>query len=228
MEGDLLRGFIRSKIASTESGLPSGSGSEALLPKNPLLWPVIQEAARRMLEPTALSRAEAVDDDAWYRSDFFRQFRAPQGLDDCILSVVPLPGLQPFIAIICLSGPLGGSPEEPRKGILEPFFNARQRRVIEIAHAELRWIYYPHEQIENEIAAAETAITCFNVVGADKLSPRLQKVLQSLLRGASEKEVAGELGLSKHTIHEYVRAIYRTLGVASRSELMAQLMEREV
>lgn len=53
------------------------------------------------------------------------------------------------------------------------------------------------------------------------LPPRHARVLRHLLDGASEKQVAQKLGLSRHTVHEYVKKIYRQLGVGSRAELLA-------
>ena len=53
------------------------------------------------------------------------------------------------------------------------------------------------------------------------LSPRQNQTLFLLLRGASEKEVAVALRISPHTVHTYVKAIYRVMGVNSRPELMS-------
>ena len=47
-----------------------------------------------------------------------------------------------------------------------------------------------------------------------------------LLEGDAEKQVAAKLGLSKHTVHEYVKMIYQQLGVSSRSELLSQWVGR--
>jgi DNA-binding CsgD family transcriptional regulator len=55
-----------------------------------------------------------------------------------------------------------------------------------------------------------------------RLSPRLRQTLQSLLAGASEKQVAMKLGLSQHTVHVYVKALYKRYGVSSRGELLAR------
>jgi DNA-binding NarL/FixJ family response regulator len=57
---------------------------------------------------------------------------------------------------------------------------------------------------------------------ADTLSPREQEALGVLLTGAPEKQVAVRLGVSRHTAHEYVKALYRKLGVRSRAQLMAR------
>jgi len=53
------------------------------------------------------------------------------------------------------------------------------------------------------------------------LPPRLRRVLDRLLHGESEKEIAARLGLSVHTVHEYTKQLYRRLGVSSRAHLMA-------
>lgn len=54
-----------------------------------------------------------------------------------------------------------------------------------------------------------------------RLSRREREVLAALLRGASEKEVAADLGLTVHTVHQYVKAVYRAFGVGSRGQLLA-------
>ena len=43
------------------------------------------------------------------------------------------------------------------------------------------------------------------------------------MAGFAEKAVAAQLGLSRHTVHNHVRAIYRAYGVRSRAELLARL-----
>jgi len=60
------------------------------------------------------------------------------------------------------------------------------------------------------------------------LAPRHRRVLQRLLSGDSEKQVARSLGLSPHTVHEYVKSIYRSFGVESRGELLAHWIGRPI
>lgn len=81
-------------------------------------------------------------------------------------------------------------------------FTERERQLVDIFHRESRALA-PRDP-------------------GPKLSPHLDKTLRALLRGLSEKEVAAELGLSPHTVHEYVKALYRRLGVTSRAELFAR------
>lgn len=59
----------------------------------------------------------------------------------------------------------------------------------------------------------------------EPLSPHLDRTLRALLRGCSEKAAADELGLSPHTVHEYVKALYRRYQVRSRGELLARFLD---
>jgi len=46
--------------------------------------------------------------------------------------------------------------------------------------------------------------------------------MELLLIGDGEKQVAIKLGLSRHTVHQYVKELYEALNVSSRSELLAE------
>ena len=56
------------------------------------------------------------------------------------------------------------------------------------------------------------------------LPPRLRQTLKHLVHGDSEKQVAYRLGLSQHTIHVYVKQLYKRLNVSSRGELLAKFV----
>ncbi len=56
------------------------------------------------------------------------------------------------------------------------------------------------------------------------LTPRLGQTLTRLLAGDGEKQVATQLGLSPHTVHVYVKALYRHFDVCSRGELLARFV----
>jgi len=55
------------------------------------------------------------------------------------------------------------------------------------------------------------------------LPPRLSQTLHELLQGASEKQIAMKLDLSRHTIHNYVKALHQRFQVSSRGELLAKV-----
>jgi DNA-binding NarL/FixJ family response regulator len=62
---------------------------------------------------------------------------------------------------------------------------------------------------------------------ARPLPPRLRRTLERLLLGESEKQVARALGISQHTVHEYVCGLYRHFSVNSRAELLARCFQGE-
>jgi DNA-binding CsgD family transcriptional regulator len=57
-----------------------------------------------------------------------------------------------------------------------------------------------------------------------ELSPRMRQTLNRLLAGDSEKQIARRLGVSRNTVHVYVKGIYRTFDVCSRGELLAKFI----
>lgn len=54
-----------------------------------------------------------------------------------------------------------------------------------------------------------------------KLTPAQRRSVLLLVEGKSEPETAKALGLSRHTVHDHLRAIYRTWGVNTRPDLRA-------
>jgi DNA-binding CsgD family transcriptional regulator len=62
---------------------------------------------------------------------------------------------------------------------------------------------------------------------ASALSPSQRRVLALILEGLAEKQIAGRLDLSSHTVHNHVKAIYRIIGVHSRPELLISLLQNQ-
>ena len=61
---------------------------------------------------------------------------------------------------------------------------------------------------------------------APALPARHARVLDALLTGDSEKQIAAALSLSPRTIHKYTEQVFRALRVRSRPELMARFVHR--
>jgi DNA-binding CsgD family transcriptional regulator len=59
-----------------------------------------------------------------------------------------------------------------------------------------------------------------------ELSRAQRAVLELLLDGLPDKTIASELGLSVHTVHNHVQAIYRVLDMHSRPGLLAHMLRR--
>jgi DNA-binding CsgD family transcriptional regulator len=82
-------------------------------------------------------------------------------------------------------------------------FDERDRNLLELFVLEAAHLLWP-----------ETTIA---------LPRRLRETLDRLLRGMSAKQVARDLGLSVHTVNEYIGELYRRYGVHSRGELYARV-----
>jgi DNA-binding CsgD family transcriptional regulator len=72
-------------------------------------------------------------------------------------------------------------------------------------------------------AVREAVVVPFGVSDAElsALSERDTEIARLLSSGFSEKEIAGMMHASPHTVHDHVRRIYRTLGVKRRAALVA-------
>jgi DNA-binding CsgD family transcriptional regulator len=90
----------------------------------------------------------------------------------------------------------------------QPFTHA-EHRLVRIFHVELGRLW------------RRDAIRHARQPDAD-LPPRLSQTLACLLDGMSEKQIALNLDLSQHTIHNYVKALHQRFEVSSRGELLAK------
>jgi DNA-binding CsgD family transcriptional regulator len=62
--------------------------------------------------------------------------------------------------------------------------------------------------------------------GAAPLPRRQRQTLELLLAGDAEKQIAARLSISRHTVHVYVKSLYKRFGVSSRGELLARWVRR--
>ena len=58
------------------------------------------------------------------------------------------------------------------------------------------------------------------------LTDRERQITQLLLRGLPTAHIAGALFISRHTLSDHMKAIFAKLGVSSRPELTALLLDR--
>src|SRR6266550_2107863 len=56
------------------------------------------------------------------------------------------------------------------------------------------------------------------------LSPRMRQTLEALIVGDSEKQIALKLRVSPHTVHVYVKQLYKRFNANSRGELLARFV----
>ena len=62
--------------------------------------------------------------------------------------------------------------------------------------------------------------------GEVALNPRETDILQRVAKGYTLPEIAAQLGLSRHTVADYVKQIYRKLNVSSRAEAALEAARR--
>lgn len=76
-------------------------------------------------------------------------------------------------------------------------------------------------RLHTRLRTAPTASLC-------DLSERKRQVLRHLLCGLSEKQIAGELAISRNTVHEYITSVYRHYQVNDRGELLSLFISHRV
>jgi DNA-binding CsgD family transcriptional regulator len=147
------------------------------------------------------TRQQLIDDRDFYASAFFNEMMRPFDMGHGLLSRHTPPG-RDWRHIIVMNRLLGDRP-----------FGRRERRLIHLFQLEIA----PMQGL---------ALATSEQPGTVALSPRLRQTLEALLDGDSEKEAAIRMGLSVHTVHEYVTALYRQFSVSSRAELFARFLRR--
>lgn len=100
-----------------------------------------------------------------------------------------------------------------RGGQSQPF-TPSDHRLLRLLHAELGRFW-------REDVLAQTADP------ARTLAPRLRQTLELLVQGLSEKQIAFQLKISPHTVHNYVKALHQRFKVSSRGELIAAANQTE-
>ena len=60
---------------------------------------------------------------------------------------------------------------------------------------------------------------------AEALTPREREVAEEVAKGLTNRQVATELGISERTVHAHVRRILRKLGLGSRAQITAWVIE---
>ena len=58
------------------------------------------------------------------------------------------------------------------------------------------------------------------------LAERPRQVLECLLEGDSDKQIAARLGISRFTVNQYTKTVYRHFQVQGRAELLARWVKR--
>jgi len=122
--------------------------------------------------------------------------------------------------------------------------SSRRETVLQAFRAGARGIFSRHDSLETlskcirtvcegqiwangqqmmfavEALAASPEVRALDSKGLSLLSNREMDVVRSLAEGLTNREIAARLGLSPHTIKNYLFRVYDKLGVSSRLELL--------
>lgn len=143
----------------------------------------------------AAVRREHVADSHWRRCPFLTDYFAPLGWDDMMIAMVDVPG-----GFRCCN-----FARERRSGN----FPLRAARMLELFVGELARI-------------PATRLAPLSGGSLLELPPRLRDVLVAMTHGDNEKQIAVRLGISRNTVHEYVRRLFARFGVSSRGQLLVR------
>ena len=142
------------------------------------------------------TREQLIPDSAWYGSTAVSELRRSTRVDDFVSTSVALrPGV--------LHGFVVYRPWGQRR------FGGRERRLMRLFHLWLYQLYRQSPALPAEVVA---------------LAPRLRQTLDLLLDGHGIKAVAARLGLSRHTVNDYSKALHHRLDVSTRGELLQRYL----
>jgi two-component system, NarL family, nitrate/nitrite response regulator NarL len=94
------------------------------------------------------------------------------------------------------------------------------RRCIRQVHEGHAWVSHDQMTLVLEALAATPKIRAVDGKGMNLLSKREVEVVRCLAEGLTNREIAQRIGLSQHTIKNYLFRIFDKLGVSSRVELL--------
>lgn len=92
-----------------------------------------------------------------------------------------------------------------------PLFAERESRLAHIVLSEIPWLY-------------PRGLPASDVGRVPRLSPRKRTVLLLLVIGQTRREIAAHLGLSEHTVNDYVKDVFSTFGVRSQAQLVSKFV----
>jgi len=102
-----------------------------------------------------------------------------------------------------------------REGCAEMFCKCIHR----IFHGEI-WVDNRGVELAVQALAATPAVRAARADGMNLLSKREAEVVRCVVQGLTNQEIADHMGLSRHTIKNYLFRIFDKLGVSSRVELL--------
>ena len=158
--------------------------------------PMSREVMRNVGLPRAYIRDDVATDEEWDGHWMARKFLHYYGVGERMVSVIPL--AEDCECIMLLDRPLDGDR-----------FTSADKQFFFMVVSGLRGL---HRNLCIERGA---------IHATKPLSRRERETYCHLLTSMSEAEIAEQMGLSAHTVHDYARKLYRKFNVKGRVGLMA-------
>lgn len=194
-------------------------------------------------------RLFVVDDHALFREGLVRLFEGEQDFSVCGSAgsleeaVQRLPGTNPDVLLLDVD--LGGARglhllESMRPGpckVLVVTAGVGDREAVLMIRAGAAGIVHK-QRPPAELCAAIRAVARGGVVLderwarllADSSPPRMTerevRITKLILRGASNKEIAGEIGAAESTVKAALRTLFEKMGISTRSQLVKVALEQ--
>ncbi len=140
-------------------------------------------------------RQDVIDND-WFLNSGASPIWRQANVGPILFSMRPIPGV-------------GTSVVGFYRPVSAPLFDEREARIAHIVLTEVGWLHeasMPHTAARN----------------VPKLPPRCRLILNQLVHGRPRKEIAADLGISPHTVNDYIKQIFAHFGVRSQVELIAR------
>lgn len=180
------------------------------------LDPCVPPLLGSKLPVVTVRRIDVIDSACWYRCAHYNEVRRPLRFGESIYGkLVSADGRRLKLSL--------------HREMNDPPFTPRDVTVLHVFNENLSALYDapPPAARVAATAAAPLIPPLQREARIASLPLRYRPVLRYLLAGDAEKQVAYKLRLSPHTVHEYVKALYRAFRVNSRSELLAQFVVSE-
>jgi DNA-binding CsgD family transcriptional regulator len=189
---------------SDESDRSSYLANIANFAKNPESYSSMVAYHRKSVgnDGICLSRSQLFDDRSWTATlDYQKAFR-PIRMKNALWCIRTLPGV---------AADESSGIHLLRSG--DQDFGPRDRAIVEETHAAL-------------VPLIGGPLARFADPSPMALVPQVRRVLQCMLEGDSDKQIAFRMRLSTYTVNQYTKVVFRHFRVRGRTELMARWIRR--